>query len=122
MIIYLLFSLHLFQDKSAVLPEEDDHPLIVAAKKELLGTNYSTTLEQVRFNLNVFFGQFLSILVLIILNYVELSTFRKKPIKTDSTCIPIWLRSYSIHNLKNVLFFRTSEHCLIKLTWTMMIC
>ena len=48
------------------MPEEDDNPLIVAAKKELLGTNNSTTLEQERFNLNVLFGQFLSILGLII--------------------------------------------------------
>ena len=42
----VLFSIH--QDESAVLPEEHDHPLIVEAKKELLGTNYSKTVEQLR--------------------------------------------------------------------------
>ena len=39
----------IFQDRSVVLAQDDDHPLIVAAKKDILGTSYSTTLEQVRF-------------------------------------------------------------------------
>ena len=42
----------------SVLPTEDDNPLIVAANKELLGTNNSITLEQERLNLNVYLASF----------------------------------------------------------------
>ena len=53
----------IFQDRSVVLAQDDDHPLIVAAKKDILGTSYSTTLEQVRFlkhlhHTNLYFALF----------------------------------------------------------------
>merc|ERR1711892_660167 len=41
-----MFLSRICGSNSAVLPHEEDHPLLVAAKKELLGTDESTTLEQ----------------------------------------------------------------------------